>query len=205
MALPTLPGSRVARQRRRLVHIRATTESPFDGTVQVQDWSRSYWEYDLQFTATVGRQAREISAALTAIGKAGTFLFVDRAAPPSAPSADPGYGPTISTNPVPAGTTAIRFSGWVGVPAGTTGVGDVFSIGSGDDRELHQITKFADVAGTPGSVDMEFVPGLRKDRATGDAIEFAAPTIALRLMEDPPTELGRADSHQFSLKAREVL
>jgi len=196
--IPELPLTLVQSLERRLVSATAASVSPFTGTQEVQDWGGEWWDYMIEMARTKGRDGRRLSAFLAALGgPRGRFLFRD---------------PTIRQ---PESTLATYVSGGfqTGNQLVTAGwppfaspllAGDFFSLGSGAQTRLHQLT--ADVAtDEAGMATLSFVPRLRLSPVDGSPLEIDAPALVLRLTGPVPTRIGRADTFLFTLAAREAL
>lgn len=198
MSIPILPVGLVQSMDRDLAAAVATAASPFTGTQQVQDWGGRWWEYSFDFKITKGREARQVSAFLAALGgPAGKFLFSD---PTIEQSGTPG-------TPVVAGVgqsgTTLATDGW---PASATVLyaGDFFSLGADDLTRLYQLTDDVVTDGS-GAATLSFVPALREVPADGDPLEVLAPKVVLRLSSRAPAKISKADKFQFSLTAREAI
>ena len=194
----TLPQTWVAGLERRLVTATSQTHSPFTGTTEVQDWGGEWWEYDIEFAAQSGPQARSVSAALTALGSGrGLLLF-----------ADPSVEPKALTTPITLqtatlGGNVIANQGWPsGVPALASG--DFISLGSARDTRLHQIA-FDAVANSAGQSTITLFPALRSALPAGTALEVNQPHVLLRPTSSVPTRIERVARHRFTLSAREAL
>ena len=196
--IPALPLTLVQSLDRRLVTATAAATSPFTGSQQIQDWGGEWWEYSFEMALTKGREARRLSAFFAGLGgMRGRFLFRD----PSAGRPDLLADPVVSG----AGQTgnALVTSGWAAsVPA--LEIGDFFSLGNDVDTRLYQITADA-LADASGGAVLQITPRLRRSPANGAAVELAAPAVLLRLTGPVPTRITRADSHRFSVTAREAL
>ncbi len=198
MTVPTLPLHLVENLERRLATSVTAATSGFTGSQQVQDWGGEWWEFTFEMALTKGRDARRLSAFFSGLGgMRGPFLFRDPSAGRSDLLADPivsGGGQTGN---------ALVTSGWApSLPALETG--DFISLGSDTDTRLYQIT--ADVvANGSGAATLQITPRLRSSPLNGAALEIIAPAVLLRLTGPVPTRITRADSHRFSVTAREAL
>ena len=196
--IPELPLTLVQTLERRLVTATAVAASPFTGTEEVQDWGGEWWDYAVEMARTTGRDGRRLSAFLAALGgPRGRFLFRDptirQAGFSLAPHVAGGFqtGGTLVTAAWPPSSTPLL-------------AGDFFSLGTGAQTRLHQLT--ADVTSDDtGLATLTFVPRLRSAPIDGSPLEIAAPAVALRLTAPVPTRIGRADSFLFTLAAREAL
>jgi hypothetical protein len=198
MTVPSLPLHLVESLERRLVASVTAATSSFTGSQQMQDWGGEWWEFTFEMALTRGREARRLSAFFAALGgMRGPFLFRD----PSAGRSDLLADPIVSGG----GQTgdALVTSGWApSSPALETG--DFISLGDDTDTRLYQIT--ADVvANGSGKATLQITPRLRSSPLNGAALEIAAPAVLLRLTGPVPTRITRADSHRFSVTAREAL
>lgn len=196
--IPELPLTLVQTLERRLVTATAVAASPFTGTEEVQDWGGEWWDYAIEMARTTGRDGRRLSAFLTALGgPRGRFLFRD----PTIRQPGTTFAPQVAGG-FQSGNLLIT-AGW---PAFSTPLlaGDFFSLGSGAETRLHQLT--ADVVtDEAGMARLAFVPRLRTPPEDGTALEIAAPAVVLRLTAPVPTRIGRADTFLFTLAAREAL
>ncbi len=196
--IPELPLTLVQTLERRLVTATAVAASPFTGTEEVQDWGGDWWDYAIEMARTTGRDGRRLSAFLTALGgPRGRFLFRD----PTIRQAGSTLAPQVAGG-FQSGNQLIT-AGW---PPFATPLfaGDFFSLGSGAETRLHQLT--ADVVtDEAGMARLAFVPRLRTPPEDGTPLEIAAPAVVLRLTAPVPTRIGRADTFLFTLAAREAL
>jgi hypothetical protein len=196
--IPELPLTLVQSLERRLVTATAVAASPFTGTEEVQDWGGEWWDYGIEMARTTGRDGRRLSAFLAALGgPRGRFLFRDptirQPGTTLAPQVAGGFqtGSQLVTGGWPPFSTPLR-------------TGDFFSLGTGAQTRLHQLT--ADVvADDAGLATLAFVPRLRSAPVDGTSLEIAAPAVVLRLTAPVPTRIGRADTFLFTLAAREAL
>ena len=198
MTVPMLPLHLVENLERRLVASVTAATSSFTGSQQVQDWGGEWWEFTFEMALTRGRDGRRLSAFFAALGgMRGQFLFLDPSAGRSDLLADPmvsGGGQTGN---------ALVTSGWApSLPA--LEIGDFISLGSDADTRLYQITADA-VANGSGVATLQITPRLRSSPVNGAPLEFIAPAVLLRLTGPVPTRITRADSHRFSVTAREAL
>ena len=196
--IPELPLTLVQSLERHLVTSTAVATSPFTGTEQVQDWGGEWWEYGIEMARTNGRDGRRMSAFLAALGGLrGRFLFRD----PTIRQPGTALAPHVAGG-LQSGGTLIT-AGW---PAFATPLmaGDFFSLGSGAETRLYQITDDV-VVSEQGTAELKFVPRLRSSPIDGAALEIAAPAVLLRLTAAVPTRIGRADTFLFTLTAREAL
>lgn len=196
--IPELPLTLVQSLERRLVTATAVSASPFTGTEEVQDWGGEWWDYGVEMARTTGRDGRRLSAFLAALGgMRGRFLFRD----PTIRQPGSTLAPEVAGGFQTGGMLVT--AGW---PPFTTPLlaGDFFSLGTGDQTRLHQVT--ADVVtDEAGVATLSFVPRLRSSPIDGTPLEIAAPAVVLRLTAPVPTRIGRADSFLFTLAAREAL
>lgn len=193
-----LPLTLVQSLERRLVTATAVSVSPFTGSEEVQDWGGEWWEYRIEMARMTGRDGRRLSAFLAALGgPRGRFMFRDptirHPGSPPAPHVEGGFqsgGSLVTAGWPPLATPCLA--------------GDFFSLGTGAQTRLHQLT--ADVeADEAGMATLAFVPKLRSAPADGDPLEIAAPAVLLRLSAPVPTRIGRAEHFLFTLAAREAL
>ena len=198
VAIPELPLTLVQALERRLVTATAVAASPFTGTEEVQDWGGEWWDYGIEMARTAGRDGRRLSAFLAALGGArGRFLFRDPTIRQPGSTLAPQVAGGFQTG------NQLVTAGW---PPFSTPLfaGDFFSLGSGAQTRLHQLT--ADVVtGEAGEATLAFVPRLRSAPADGTPLEITAPAVVLRLTAPVPTRIGRAESFLFTLAAREAL
>ena len=196
--IPELPLTLVQSLERRLVTATAVAASPFTGTEEVQDWGGEWWDYAIEMARTTGRDGRRLSAFLAALGgPRGRFLFRD----PTIRQPGSTVAPVVAGG-FQTGNQLIT-AGW---PPFATPLlaGDFFSLGSGAETRLHQLT--ADVVtGEAGMATLAFVPRLRSAPEDGTPLEIVAPAVLLRLTAPVPTRIGRAESFLFTLTARETL
>jgi hypothetical protein len=190
-----LPLTLVTNMTRTLRAAVAVTTSPFTGTQQVQDWGGRWWEYEIEFAATQTRDGRKLSAFFAALGgAAGTFVLRD-------PYIDnpTGLGTPLVKGGGQSGSTLLT-DGWTG-----TGLyaGDCFSLGTGADFRLYQMT--ADAPPTAGNATLNFVPPLRSVPADNAALNVTLPGVLLRATSPIPAQIGLGDIYRFSITAREAI
>lgn len=193
-----LPQTLVQSLERRLVTATAVAASPFTGTEEVQDWGGEWWDYAIEMARMTGRDGRRLSAFLAALGgPRGRFLFRD----PTIRQPGSTLAPLVAGGFQTGGMLVT--AGWPPF-AEPLLAGDFFSIGTGAQTRLYQLT--ADV-GTDeaGQATLTFVPRLRSSPADGSPLEISAPGVVLRLTAPVPTRIGRADTFLFTLAAREAL
>jgi hypothetical protein len=192
--IPELPLTLVQSLERRMVTAAAAATSPFTGTSQVQDWGGAWWEYDLEMAVTQGAPARRLSAFFAALGGIrGRFLLRD----PSHLAPLGGGLPYVTE--VPADRNTLRTAGWgLGI-----GSGNFFTLGSGAATRFYQLTE--DVVPVGSEALLRFTPQLRSLPPIGTILEVQEPKVLLRLTGPVPTRIARADSHRFTLSAREAL
>jgi len=194
-----LPLTLVESLERRLVTAVSAQTSPFTGGQQIQDWGGAWWEVTFEVGLTKGRDGRRLSAFFTALGGVrGWFVLRD----PSAARPDLAQRGIAVSGAGQSGDT-LTTSGW-DADALALEAGDFFSLGTGQDMRLYQIT--ADVtADANGVAVLTFTPRLRQSPVDMSPVEVAAPGVALRLTQPVPTRISRADSFRFSVAAREAL
>ena len=191
-----MPRQLVKEASRTLIDSVGVTASPFTLSAQLQDWGGRAWQYELEFAVHLGREGREVSAFFAMVGRAGTFLF-----------RDPGLVTDAAGSPVVSGAgqtgTALVTSGW---PASATvlRMGDGFSIGSGSQTRLHQLTQDA-ISGPTGVATLIFTPALRYAPPNAAPLEVRNPAVLLRLTEPVPARFHKRELYRFSLKAMEAL
>lgn len=194
-----LPLTLVESIERRLATAVSAQTSPFTGSQQVQDWGGEWWEVTFDVALTKGRNGRRLSAFFTALGGVrGWFVLRD----PSAARPDLAAMDIAVAGAGQSGNTLVT-SGW-DAEALALEAGDFFSIGTGQDMRLHQITEDV-VADAGGEAVLTFTPRLRSAPVDLSPVEVAAPGVALRLTQPVPTRISRADSFRFSVAAREAL
>jgi hypothetical protein len=193
-----LPLTLVESIERRLATAVSAQTSPFTGSQQIQDWGGEWWEVSFDVAMTKGRNGRRLSAFFTALGGVrGWFVLRD----PSA--ARPDLDRSITVNGAFQAGNILVTAGWA-PEADTLQAGDFFSLGSGRDMRLYQITEDA-TADLGGVSVLQFTPRLRSTPLDLAPVEVASPGLALRLTQPVPTRISRADSFRFSVTAREAL
>ncbi len=80
--------------------------------------------------------------------------------------------------------------------------GNFFSLGTDSDARLYQIT--AECTPSGGKNILKFVPKLRRAPRHYEQVEIAHPGLALRAMNDVPTDL-RIGLMKFTIKAQEAI
>lgn len=183
------PANCSAKTERFLQSAVVATQSPFSYAGQVQDWGGERWAY------TIGVKARgrlfEAFASQT-LNKRRPFIFRDPTIANAAHS-------TITVNGAGQSGNSLITAGWtvVGLVAG-----DFFSLGTGDETRLYQLT--ADVVPSSGAATLDFVPALRTAPEHGATVEIAAPAVRLRAVSPVITgvEFGLL---RFTVEAVEAL
>lgn len=195
MAAAELPVTLVTAVTRTLQVAVAVATSPFTGTQQVQDWGGTWWQYEIEFAAMQGANARALSAFFAALrGAAGTFTFRD-------PFIEnpPGLGTPLVNGASQTGTSLIT-DGWTG---GGLKAGDFFSIGTGAAIQFYQMT--ADAPPSAGAATLQIIPALRSSPADNAVLNVVNPGVLLRPSGPVPAQIGLADIYRFSLSAREAI
>jgi len=198
MSLPTLPLTLVTSLNRTLMAAVTPVPSAFTGSQQVQDWGGRWWHYEIEMALTKGANGRRLSGFLAGLGgAAGRFLLVD---PSTAHQAGTPGAPLVSGG-TQSGNSLLS-AGWM--PDSTPLLsGDLFSLGSGAQVRMHQLT--ADViSDATGTAPLSFVPPLREPPLDQAGLSVTAPAVCLRLTSPVPTRIGRADTYRFTLTAREA-
>lgn len=200
MTILTMPRESVRSVTRTLEAAVGVATSPFTLTSQVQDWGGELWVFDFDMQVTQGRDGKELSAFFAQLGgPRGRFYWHDQSVSQS------GY--TVFGNPEVDGAgqtgNTLDTAGWT--PNLTVmRAGDFFSLGSGADTRLYQLTADVESDGE-GEATMQFVPRLRMSPGDEAAIEVANPAVVLRLDAPVPAAIGLADIYRFSVKAREAI
>jgi len=195
MTVPVLPVQMIRTVSRTLRAAVAVQPSPFTGTMQVQDWGGSWWEYEIEMAHQQGRPGRILSAFFAALrGPAGTFLMAD----PTIYNAS-GVGTPLVNGAGQGGSTLVT-DGWSAVGLKN---GDFFQLGTDSATRLYQLT--ADVVPVAGAATLQFVPPLRTPPADNQPLIVAAPQVLLRLTGPVPAMVQGADRYQFSVQAREAI
>jgi hypothetical protein len=192
-----LPLTLVSAAQRTLVAMTSASTSPFTGGQQVQDWGGRYWSYQIDMIRLQARNARVMDAFINGLGGlAGKFIF-----------RDPAINQTIAGTPLVQGASQTGSSlvtdGWP-VSATVMQAGDFFSLGSGADIRLYQVSADA-VSNGSGVATLTFHPPLRSSPADNAALNVTSPGVVLRLTGPAPAQIGLADFYQFTLSAREAI
>lgn len=198
MSLPTLPLTLVISLNRTLKAAVTPVPSAFTGSEQVQDWGGRWWHYEIEMALTKGVDGRKLSGFFAALsGAAGRFLLVD----PSAAHQVSTAGSPLVSGGSQTGNTLLS-TGW---EPNTTPLlsGDLFSLASGAQTRLHQLTEDVSSNAT-GAATLSFAPPLRESPLDQAGLNVTAPAVCLRLTSPVPTRIGRADTYRFTLTAREA-
>lgn len=180
---------------RRLVVAAGVTRSPFTLATQVQDWGGRCWEYDLRFATSAEAEGKALSAFFAALcGPVNSFVLPE----PSASPADTGTGVTVAGADQTG--TSLDTEGWDG--PGLV-AGDFFSLGTGSDTRLYQLT--ADAVPASGACTLHFVPPLRSSPADAAVVEIAAPKVVLRATAVLPTAIATDRTFSFTGTFREAI
>ena len=198
MSIPFLPMTLVTSLNRTLKAAVTPVPSAFTGSEQVQDWGGRWWHYEIEMALTKGTDGRRLSGFLAGLGgAAGRFLLVD---PAAAHQADTPGAPLVSGSSQTG--NSLLSAGWV--PDSTPLLaGDLFSLGSGSQIMMHQLTANVTSDAT-GTATLSFVPPLRAPPLDQTGINVTTPAACLRLTSPVPTRIGRADTYRFTLTARET-
>ena len=198
MSIPFLPLTLVTSLNRTLKAAVTPVPSAFTGSEQVQDWGGRWWHYEIEMALTKGADGRRLSGFLAGLGgAAGRFLLVDPAAAHQAGA--PG-APLVSGGSQ-SGNTLLS-AGWT--PDSTPLLaGDLFSLGTGAQTRLYQLTTDVTSDAT-GAATLSFVPPLREPPLDQAGLNVTTPTVCLRLTSPVPTRIGRADTYRFTFTAREA-
>lgn len=198
MSLPTLPLPLVTSLNRTLKAAVTPVPSAFIGSQQVQDWGGRWWHYEIEMALTKGADGRRLSGFFAALGgAAGRFLLAD----PAAAHQVSTLGAPLVSGGSQTGNTLLS-AGWE--PDSTPLLsGDLFSLGSGAQTRLHQLTEDVSSDAT-GAATLSFVPPLREPPLDQAGLNVTTPAVCLRLTSPVPTRIGRADSYRFTLTAREA-
>lgn len=196
MTVP-LPIASVIRAEATLQVAAAATQSPFTGTQQVQFWGGEWWSFDIELKANRGQQARALGAFLTALrGVVGTFLL-------DVPQRALGTVGAPLVNGAGQTGGALVTDGWT--PSITAmQSGDFFSLGSGADTKLYQLTADVVVNGS-GQATLQFVPNLRASPADNAALAVVAPRALLRPQSTIPYDPAPGPFFRVSFTAIEAI
>jgi len=165
------PPASVATQKLVLNRRQSVAQSSFT-YVQSTVQTASQWQLEFTFPVMRASKAESVAAWINSLyGQIGSFLYYPRQSFTSALTgrnlAKAGY----------AYGSAINATGWTANGASGLRLGQYFNIGN----QLLQITSAAASADGSGQVLIEFQPELRETFAAGTAINFATPSIPLRL------------------------
>ena len=197
MSVPTFPGKQ-ASVRWWLEAATVATQSPFTLTEQVQDWGGRQWQFEIPVGITQGADGRRLSAFFNALGgAAGRFIL-----PIVSQRSTVYFGSPVMWFLAEAGASTILSEGWT--PGADVQPGDLFSVGTGASRRLHEVSQEA-IAGPLGRITLQFHPPLRAQLPVGAALDFATPSCACRLTGPVPADIAPADIYRFTLRAREAL
>ncbi len=187
------PTSHISGLTRQLVSAVAAVQSPFTLSRQIQDWGGEIWLYKIEATVHRANAPAFEAFANGVLNKRRPFILCD---------------PTIAA-PDRRETIRVSGSGQHGNDLVTTGWGsaglvwgDFFSLGTGVDARLYQIT--ADCTPSGGKNTLKFVPKLRRAPRHYEPVEIARPSVALRAMNDVPTDL-RIGLMKFTIQAQEAI
>lgn len=178
---------------RQLASAVTSTQSPFTLGRQVQDWGGELWQFQIDVVLR-GKDARSFEAFANAIlNKRKIFTLRD------ALICNSSRTEAITVNGAGQSGNQLVTSGW-----GAAGIaaGDFFSIGTGDEARLYQITE--DCIPVAGDCTLKFVPRLRSMPSEGEAVEIAYPQVAMRAIEDVPTSIA-VGVMRFTVSAAEAI
>lgn len=163
---------------RQLVSAVTAASSPFDLTKQFQDWGGEIWRFQLSVSVRSSEFRRFEAFANSVLNKRLPFILQDSLV------SNPGRTETITVNGGGQTGNQLVTVGW-----GSAGLekGDFFSVQSGDQRFLHQLTE--DCTPVAGGNTLVFVPRLRQTPVDGGPVEIAYPEISLHATGDVPTRI----------------
>lgn len=196
MTLP-LPSHTVVRALPSLQVSAAASQSPFTGTQQVQFWGGEWWSFDIELKANRGQQARALGAFLVALrGVVGTFLL-------DVPQRTLGAIGSPEVKGAGQSGSSLVTDGWA-VSETCMQAGDFFSIGTGADTRLYQLT--ADVVSdVAGEATLQFVPNLRTSPADNALLVVDVPRVLLRPQSVIPYDPAPGPFFRVSFTAIEAL
>lgn len=196
MTLP-LPSHTVVRALPSLQVSAAASQSPFTGTQQVQFWGGEWWSFDIELKANRGQQARALGAFLVALrGVVGTFLL-------DVPQRTLGAIGSPEVKGAGQSGSSLVTDGWA-VSETCMQAGDFFSIGTGANTRLYQLT--ADVVSDiAGEATLQFVPNLRASPADNAPLIVDVPRVLLRPQSVIPYDPAPGPFFRVSFTAIEAL
>lgn len=187
------PAGYVTSLTRHLQSAVVDTVSPFTFAGQIQDWLGERWVLGLDVTVRRGPETRIFEAfANHILNKRRPFVYRD-------PGIRNTAHATITVDGAGQTGNTLVTAGWTVVGLG---LGDFFSLGSGEEVRLYQLT--AEVTPVDGAATLQFVPALRSSPADGAEVEIASPGVLLRAASDVPPTL-RADRTLLRIDAVEHL
>jgi len=179
---------------RQLVSAVTSQQSPFTLSSQVQDWGGEVWKISLDVVIKSGAAARSFEAfANSTLNKRRLFVLRDALICNSARTE------TIAVSGAAQSGNTLVTDGW-----GASGMsaGDFFSIGSGSDARLYQVTE--DCIPVSGVNTLTFVPRLRSSPADGAAVEIAYPIASMMATDDVPSSI-QVGVMRFTVNCMEAL
>ncbi|MEO1950883.1 hypothetical protein [Thioclava sp.] len=191
--MPDFPTTWIEGLSRQLKSAVTATQSPFTLGRQVQDWGGELWQFKID-VAIEAENSRSFEAFANAIlNKRKIFTLRD------ALICNSSRTEAITVNGAGQSGNQLVTSGW-----GAAGIaaGDFFSIGTGDEARLYQITE--DCIPVAGDCTLKFVPRLRSMPSEGEAVEIAYPQVAMRAIEDVPTSIA-VGVMRFTVSAAEAI
>lgn len=192
MSAPQLPTDIITRLQRTLQAAVASERSPFTFAGQTYDWGGRAWSYSVDVAALPGASAKSLSAFLAKLGGPATVFTMED---PTIENA--GAGTVTVSGGLQTGDT-LTTTGWTTAPD----VGDFFSLGTGADARLYQITQ---VQGGLPTLTLTIVPDLRLSPSDGQAVEITAPLVALRMRGPVPAAIDAPGLVRASFEAIEAL
>lgn len=170
------------------VNVTSLPRSPFTGQGDVFSWPAERRQATVRLRPLSAGEALEWIGFLTSLrGRFGSFLMGDCIRQSANGTA------TTLTVTGSAGARTVT-----GAANGTLAVGDMFSLGTGEDARLHEV-----LAAYSGTGDMEIWPSLRADYTTESA-DLTAPQGVWRLMSDEQNwSISAARRYGISFAAEE--
>ena len=194
LSLPTVRGPRQTELRLRSKA--AVYESPWTGSVQVQEHTGKFWEIILEIPPMNRPEYAAWESFIFSLrGRVGTFKAGPQYASTSQGDND-GSDKTVES--IDSTSTKLTVSGFSSSTNGVMKEGDYIEV----NNELKIVRKDAD-SDNSGEADLHIEPFFRKDPAQGDTVIIEDPKGVFRLTDEPKMDVELFTSNGLTLSARE--
>lgn len=177
-------------------NIVSTTNAPFSGAEQIQEWQGGTWEMEISFPPLAAQDGEPIVAFLEMLrGRFGTFLYAPstKRRPSGAARLAPGdpvvYGALQTGLTLDVSTSLANVKAWLVS-------GDLVSLPYGNSVQLYRVTRDADLIAGKGRLNIW--PRLRAIPNIGDPVTIIDPKGMFRLsIDDPQHEVDESGIYRI--------